>query len=232
MKKIEIEGPDQSQSNIEAHIQLTKSLDTLVIDSKQLQTGYFSNTYRRIFNYNSEEDQKDIIKSMVKHNLKTEKILTSEIVNKEFENITENKPFIFHTKVQAAGMVEKAGNRILVKIGEIIGPQVEMYQEKPRMFPVELPFPHILARKITMEIPAGYRVRNPDDLKLKNVFKENNEVTMGFESGIEISGNTLTVNIVEQYRKTFYTIEQYGPFQKIINAAADFNKIVLVLEKI
>ena len=46
-------------------------------------------------------------------------------------------------------MVERAGSKILVKVGELIGPQSEMYQEKPRQFPVQLPFPHTLERNIT-----------------------------------------------------------------------------------
>ena len=119
---------------------------------------------------------------MVKHNLGTEKIISTNIENKEFEACSDNKPFILQTLVQAPGMIENAGNRILVKVGELIGPQAEMYQEKKRMFPIEIEFPHILARKITMEIPEGYRIRNLDDLKINKIFKEEDQVTMGFES--------------------------------------------------
>ena len=231
-KQIKLESTESSQSNIEAYIHLNSSLDTLLIDAKTISTGYLSAPYRRIFNYNSEEDQKEIIKSMVKHNLGTEKILSSKIENKEFENYNENKPFIIQTNVQAPGMIENAGNRILVKVGEIIGPQIEMYQEKKRMFPIEIEFPHILARRITMEIPAGYRIKNIGDLKMDKVFKEDNVVTMGFESSAEMNGNLVTINIIEQYRKVRYPMDQYIPFKDIINAAADFNKLVLVLEKI
>ena len=55
---------------------------------------------------------------------------------------------------------------------------------------------------------------------------------MGFVSEMKITGNLLEVHVYEQYRNTYYPIEQYDPFMKIINAAADFNKVVLVLEKI
>lgn len=83
-----------------------------------------------------------------------------------------------------------------------------------------------------MEIPAGYRVRNIEDLKINKIFKEENEVTMGFESSVELNGNVVTINIFEQYRKIRYPMDQIDPFKDIINAAADFNKLVLVLEKI
>lgn len=124
-----------------------------------------SDTFRHIFNNNSDEDQKEIIKSMVKRNLGTERILSTKIENRAFDDMFDNKPFVLQTVVQAPDMIEKAGNRVLVKVGEIIGPQVEMYQEKKRMFPVEIGYPHILARKITMVLPAGYKIRNLDEFK-------------------------------------------------------------------
>jgi hypothetical protein len=232
VKQIKMETPEANQSNIEARVHFNSSLDTLVVDAKNVHTGYVTGIFRRIFNYNSEDEQKDIIKSMIKQNLGTEKILSSKIENKEFEKMTSNEPFVLQATVQAPGMIERAGNRVLVKVGELIGPQAEMYQEKKRMFPIEIEYPHIMARKITLEIPAGYRIRNIEDLKINNVVKDAGELTMGFESNAELSGNMLTINIVEQYRKVLYTMDQYVPFRGVINAAADFNKVVLVLEKI
>ena len=54
---------------------------------------------------------------------------------------------------------------------------------------------------------------------------------MGFVSDYEVKGNILSVHIMEQYRRATYPLSQFLQFQKIINASADFNKIVLVLEK-
>ena len=61
--------------------------------------------------------------------------------------------------------------------------------------------------------------------------KENDQLTMGFVSSYMMEGNTLTITIMEEYRKTSYPLSQYDDFRKIINAAADFNKVALVLEK-
>jgi hypothetical protein len=36
---------------------------------------------------------------------------------------------------------------------------------------------------------------------------------------------------MEQYRRIIYPLAEYEDFKKVINASADFNKIVLVLEK-
>ena len=146
------------------------------------------------------------------------------------EHFAENKPFVLDLVVKASELVDRAGNKILVKIGEIIGPQVEMYQEKPRQFDIDVNYPHVLARTIEFVIPRGYNVKNPDDLNISTVVRDNNQVTMGFESSYKLEGNVLKVSVVEQYCRLQYSLSQYEDFKKIINAAADFNKVILVLE--
>jgi hypothetical protein len=106
-----------------------------------------------------------------------------------------------------------------------------MYQEKPRQFPMSVAYTHTLERTIQFTVPDGYAVKNPDDLTINTVFRENGEVTMGFESAYTVEGNLIKVHIMEQYRRTFYPLSQYEDFKKVINASADFNKVVLVLEK-
>jgi hypothetical protein len=80
-------------------------------------------------------------------------------------------------------------------------------------------------------IPAGYTISNPNDLNISQTYMENGQLTMGFVSDYVVKGNILSVHIMEQYRRTTYPLTQFQQFQKIINASADFNKVVLVLEK-
>jgi hypothetical protein len=133
--------------------------------------------------------------------------------------------------VKANELLENAGNKILVKIGEIIGPQTEMYQEKPRQFPMQVAFPHSLERTIEFTLPEGYTVKNPGELTIHDDYRENGEITMGFSSDYKLENNVMKIHVMEQYRKTFYPLSEYEDFKKVINASADFNKIVLVLEK-
>jgi hypothetical protein len=133
--------------------------------------------------------------------------------------------------VNSGDLLERAGNKILLKIGMAIGPQVEMYQEKARHFPIAIEYPHFEERTIEFSIPDGYTIKNPEALKMEQVYKENGEQTMGFVSDYKLTGNKLLVHIMEDYRKTVYPVSQYNDFVKIINASSDFNKIVLVLEK-
>jgi hypothetical protein len=54
---------------------------------------------------------------------------------------------------------------------------------------------------------------------------------MGFNSSYQAEGNIVKINILEEYRRTNYPLSQFEDFKKVINAAADFNKVTLVLEK-
>jgi hypothetical protein len=106
-----------------------------------------------------------------------------------------------------------------------------MYQEKPRQLPISMEYPHTLDRLIEFEIPAGYDIKNPEDLNINIVESPTATSTMGFVSSYMLKGNSLLVRIHEYYKQPDYALEKFGVFQKVINAAADFNKVVLVLEK-
>ena len=54
---------------------------------------------------------------------------------------------------------------------------------------------------------------------------------MAFVCTYELKGNVLKVIIDEQYNRFFYPLKNYEAFKKIINSSADFNKLVLVLDK-
>jgi LAS superfamily LD-carboxypeptidase LdcB len=44
-------------------------------------------------------------------------------------------------------------------------------------------------------------------------------------------GNTVTITVNEYYNKIRLSKDHYEAFKNVINAAADFNKVVLVFEK-
>jgi hypothetical protein len=231
IKPIPLEDYTKSFDNMETKIELSKDMDSLSIDSRLLFGGYAAVDYRDIFNFANDDQKKDMFKQLAKNVANTDHILTSEVLNQDFESSTTNEPLIVHIKTKSGELLERAGNKLLVKIGMAIGTQVEMYQEKPRQQSINLDFGHVEERKIDFVIPEGYTINNLNDIKINQVYTENGELTMGFVSGYELKGNVLSIHIMEEYRKTFYPITLFDQFRKIINASSDFNKVVLVLEK-
>ena len=231
IKPVALEDYEKNFVNMDMSIEFAKDFDSLLMTVKHSYGGYAVPGYKAPFAFLPADEQTKFLKDLVKAGTNSENIINSSFENKELEQKDPYKPFVINASVRSAGLVEKAGNKIILKIGEMIGEQVQMYDEKPRQSPVELEFPHALIRHIDFEIPEGYTVKNLNDLNMDVSHKENDVVTMGFVSNYIQAGNKVKVTIHEDYRNIYYPIEQYETFKKVINASADFNKVVLVLEK-
>ncbi|MBL0054480.1 MAG: hypothetical protein IPP29_24850 [Bacteroidetes bacterium] len=129
-------------------------------------------------------------------------------------------------------MIESAGDNYLVKVGETIGQQSELYDEKPRLTAVENDFNRTYLRKIRVIVPEGYTISGMEKLKINIVMPptEGNK-GYGFISDYKLEGNTLTIDVNEYYDILSLPVSEYNNFTKVVNAAADFNKISLLLKK-
>jgi hypothetical protein len=126
----------------------------------------------------------------------------------------------------------KAGPKYLFKVGEVIGAQAEFYQSEKRVLPIDVAFPHELPRRILVNIPEGYKVSNPEVLNKEIIHKDSTAKTiLSFTSKYSFEGNTLIIDVNELYDMMELPVSDFDIFAKVINAAADFNKLVLILEK-
>lgn len=229
IKNIPLEDPTQSYTRIDASLRLDAGLDTVIVNFKQSLGGYVATGYRAAYTLGNADDRHTMMKEIVRSSTNSERIISSGVENAGFDSYADNKPFIIEATVHSEGLLENAGNSLLLKIGEIIGKQAEMYQEKPRQFPVQVAFPHTLERFIVFTVPPGYTIKNPGDIVMQYEYKTAGETTLGFSSDYKMEGDTIRIHILEQYKRTFYPQADYDNFKKVINAAADFNKLTLVL---
>jgi hypothetical protein len=231
VKKVALEDYTQSFDNIESNLSLNSSLDSMNVDVKLSYAGYIANEYRDALNLSNDEQKTKMLKEMAKEFAGSDNLKFSEVLGQDYANENTDEPLTMHFKAATEGLIEQAGNKLLVKIGMAIGPQEEMYQEKPRQDPISIPFGHYEERTLNFIIPAGYTINNPNDLKISQTYSEGGELSMGFVSDYEIKGNVLKVHVMEQYRKTDYPLSVFPDFRRVIDASSDFNKVVLVLEK-
>ncbi|MGB3467646.1 MAG: nuclease domain-containing protein, partial [Cyclobacteriaceae bacterium] len=141
------------------------------------------------------------------------------------------KPFVMSAKFSSQSYLEQAGNSLLFKLGDLIGAQSEMYQEDARRYEIENVYNRGYDRKIVVNIPEGYTIQNPDDIKIKEEVKEGDKTIYLFDADYELNGNQLTVSIDEFYDQIYYPAEKIDDFRKVINAAADFNKVTLIMKR-
>jgi hypothetical protein len=230
VKSIPMEDVQYSFSNMDMNLKFEKD-DAMLVAVKQIYGGYVAPNYRAAFAYSPAEEQDKILKEMVKLGTNSENILSHSFDNKEIDQADPYKPFVINASVKSTSLIERAGEKLIIKIGEVIGQQSEMYETKTRATGIDISFAHALNRSIEIIIPDGYKIKNLTDLNIDEVYKENDKETMGFTSSYILNGNILKITIKEMYNRVTYPKDQYEQFKKIINASADFNKIVLVLEK-
>jgi hypothetical protein len=209
------------------------SMDSVIVHTKQSFLGYPAAAYRPAYQFLSQDKQDEFSKQVVKIIADEDNIKNIKVENSILTDGSKGLPLDISADISSAHLIEKAGNKILLKIGEMIGSQVQMYQEKKRQLPVLIQYPHALDREITFAIPAGYKIKNPDDLNFHITDKTGSgQETMGFVSNYTLKNAAIVVNIHEFYKEISYPLTQFEDFRKVVNAAADFNKVVLVLEKL
>lgn len=210
--------------------QITFSKDDLVPTLSSLNSfkGYAAFTLREAFEYINKEKEKELVQSLIFNAAKPEDILSYRINNSGLEHYTDNAPLEIFSETKSEQLLDRAGNRLLFKVGEVIGQQAEMYEEKERKLPITMDYPNTQHRSITIEIPEGYTVKNPEAINM-DIQDENND--FGFVSKYKLEGNKMIIDINEYYGKPSYPASEIDKFRKVINAAADFNKIILILEQ-
>ena len=203
---IPIEPFEQNAHNMEVHARLDATGDSLIIDSKQILKGYAAISYRPIWTYLAKDKQEEAVKDIIQSVAKSENIQNIKTENTSLTDSWDNKPLVISGTIHTAELLERAGNKLLFKLGELIGDQVQMYQEKPRQLPAEMPYAHVEERKLSFDIPPGYTIRNLDDINIDVQYKKENVVTMGFVSSYKVVNNVLEVYILETYRQLKYPL--------------------------
>lgn len=228
VKFISTPKAEESIDEINTVSKLDDLLSSLIIDVTRKTTGYKAEAYQSFISYvGSEEKKNEFLKEYIAY--LDDKSNPENLV---FENDNSDAygvlPLIGKGKITSANFVENAGDKILVKVGGLIGPQAELYNKEKRVLPVSNPFNRKYARKIVFEIPEGYMVSNLNDANFNIEFADK---SCGFISNATLSGNIVTIEISEWYSKIEFSVDEYPMYEKAINGAADFNKVVFVLKK-
>ncbi len=229
-----LEG-DQNFSKIHLKMKFNEEMDAVESELKYAFGGLSAVGFQPIIPYLSEEKRIEMIEGILKGLSKDADFKDIKLENEKINTDLLENEFAIKTNFASKSWIEKAGNKYLFTIGKCIGPQSELYQEKERKLAVENGHNRIYKRKLIFEVPEGYKVKNIDDLKLNVIFDKekngNKEKNCGFISDYKQDGNTITVDIFEYYYEIYLPLEDFEEYRKVINAAADFNKITLVLEK-
>lgn len=207
--------------------------DLTVTDLKmdRVMDGYYAVYIQPFMDIAKEENKDEMIESVIKSINPNIEIVEKKALNASSKDFG-TKPLQIIADLKSEDFVDKAGNKYLFKIGSIIGPQQEMYQEKVRQLPAENEFERSYDRKIVVDIPTGYQFKNLDKININESYNKDDKELFMFSSSYEIKDNQLIVSIKEFYNQNIIDVALYEDYRKVINSAANFNKVTLVLEKI
>ena len=228
-----IEGIPASLSSDEMLIEVifnTKDLTKNTIALERKLNGYYAMNLHPFMNLIQPNRINEVIDQYFVQNIdKNAKVLKREFINED-PSLFGVKPFVVKFDISSEYFVEKKGDKYLFKLGDLIGPQMEMQQEKKRILPLEAEFNRSYYRTIKIHIPEGYQISNLEDIIIKNSYTTKDKELFIFDSYYTLEGNVLTVIADEHYRETFVAPEIFEAYRTVINSAADFNKVTLVLE--
>jgi hypothetical protein len=219
---------DKSLTNQIANIELDAANLVTKVHYRHELSGYEASYIQPYYDLLPEDKKKEFMENMLKLMNSDTKIKDFKLENTNHDESPFDKPFVIDGNIEVKNLIDIAGDNIIFKIGEVIGPQEEMYDEHKRENPIELQYAHVYNRDIKVKIPEGYQLKGIEALSM-NIVCANGAA--GFISKYSIENNTLVVNVKEYYRDVLVPIEQYEDFRKVINASADFNKITIVFEK-
>ena len=150
--------------NIEISVDVDKA-NTRVINTrgfKGLSGGYFSKIYKAL-----DDDQKQrILKDLMETKAPNPVYNSLKVLQKSDIEFIKDAEFLIFCDFNSSSFIEIAGNKLLLNVGESIGPQVELYFENDRKVAAEYGHNRWYYRNIIVNIPEGYRIVNPEVVEI------------------------------------------------------------------
>jgi hypothetical protein len=231
VKKLPVDSYLKNADSMDVHLVLNPEGMNLDADVSRVFYGEWAASYQAYWNFMNEDDRKQQISQIFNMGTENTTINSYKVSHETPSDIAVN-PFRWDVNLTAHSLVEQAGNDLIIKIGESIGEQSELYQETERKLPITVFDLHNYYRKIAFDIPEGYSVSNLDDLNMSVELLNNGKVSCCFRSWYELNGKQLVIYSKEYYTEMHYPVTRFEEFRKVINAAADFNKKTILLTKI
>jgi hypothetical protein len=205
-------------------------ISTTNISLSRSTSGYYDMFIHPYIDLVKPEEKKELLEGFTKNINESVTIIKTKIENDKSE-LFGIKPIVFNVDFISDAFVDKAGKKYLFKVGDLIGSQMELYQEKERALPLENEFQRTYERTINITIPGGCTFANLDEINIYNAYEKDGKILLSFKSFYELNGNILKITADEYYKINRIPVEIYEDYRRVINSAADFNKVSLVLVK-
>jgi hypothetical protein len=221
----------ENKAILDAEITFPDDMDAAIVNLKHQWYGYRALQMRGYYEYSDADGKSEILKSFTTSGIDDAKVIKREVKDMKMEDSAGDQPVTINSNYKAESLLENAGKSYLLNVGKIIGRQSELYQESKRVNDIEMENPMQYKHHIYFKIPKGYKVKGLEDVNIDKAYEEDGKRLCQFVSSYTLKDGVVDINVHEFYKSTHFPKERYEDFRKVINAASDFNKLVLVLEK-
>jgi hypothetical protein len=222
----------ETYDNLNIELTFKMDEDNVLINLSRELGGYSGNPIVEFYDLISDEDKNKILKQLAEGTIEDAQMISGEAKNTDRNNCTFFTPLVLNFKMESSALLESAGDKFIFNVGKVIGEQSQLYQDKPRKQPVECDYNRAYARKIVINIPDGYKFANLDKLNISQEMKNSDGVvTCKFHSSYKIEGKQIIVTVDEFYSQLHYPLSEFEKYRSVVNAAADFNKVTILLQK-
>jgi hypothetical protein len=222
----------ETRNDLDIAITFNIDADKVFIDLKRTLGGYSGNPIVSYYDQISDEDKAKVLKSLAESTIEDAQMISGEAQDTDVNNCTFTTPLIIKYKMESTSLLESAGDKFIFNVGKVIGEQSQLYQEKERKQPVECDYNRSYARNIVITIPDGYTMVSLEKLNFNQVMKNaDGKVTCQFVSSYKVEGNKVIITINEFYSQINYPLSEFEQYRAVVNAAADFNKVAVLLQK-
>ncbi len=225
---IELPSSEVTRDIMNIAIDFTEDVENPKITTDIEFGGYTAVQFQPIKDFASADQYQTFLKTIAK-NYTLDVDYTSLKVENEGLDYVGKKPFIMKVAFDGKELVQKAGGNYLFSVGKLIGSQMELYQENKRVLPVEIDHPHSYIRNIKIKLPKGMKAKNLEKFVMDFKTQINGKTEAGFKSNYSDKNGEILVTNTEFYNVVNYPLEIFNDYKNVINAAADFNKIVIIL---
>ncbi|GJM62793.1 DUF3857 domain-containing protein [Persicobacter diffluens] len=231
LRRISTLSPQQNFASVIANVSVSPENLKAKVDLAHSFQGHPGYEVRFGYLMNKEGEDLENFKQMIVTSALEDAVYENfEVLNEDMTHSgKKNDPLVVKATFETDGMVESAGDDLLVSIGKVIGKQSELYEDKERITDVTTRHPRVYRHEISLEIPKGYNCKGLDQLECEHLIEEDGKLLMRYISHSTIQDGVLKIVIEEEYHQAEMDKSQYDNYRKCVNAAADFNKAVLIL---
>lgn len=185
---------------------------------KQTIGGAPSLTIRTIVNNTPDSGREEIYSSLLPTGPIRVTGLTHKVQNHSWDLPVATSPFIIESSFKTDSL----------NVGMLINGLVQQYVSMPPdNIPIEMAFPFYQESRITITVPAGYKLTNAQDY-----IADIQGTSLGYKMLCKQEDNRITIFAVKWYKKSSYTGEEKKMFEKIIKADENLKTKKMMLSSI